>query len=862
MISLDRVQRLRSRFVRGITQAWLLAFSLLALPCAAEDVVRPTADELAIRDRFVQAKLLGVQRPAPGEIELEPLGDDSGIRFGTSGHSLRLNKNWDDQPLRIGQKRYTSGLYMHANARVRVRLPGPGDRFTATVGVDSSHDYLGAGSIICAVYVGDRRVYQSNTLRTNGRGIEEKGLIDVDLAGAKEFILEITDAGDGIAHDFAALCDARVALTNGNVLWLPGPLTGDFDPSLPFSFLYDGQPFNEILSKWTVAHDEQQLDGNRVRRTDSYTDPGTGLVVRCISVTYADFPTVEWTVYFTNNGTSDTPILSDVQGIDVKLARGAPGNFDLQYQRGSTATPDELEPFSEELRSGMKKRLSPADGRPSSEYLPYFNLDWGGAGTIFALGWPGQWAVTFERTDERSLGLVGGQELTRFRLRPGETVRTPLCVLQFWLGEKTRAQNIWRRWMLAHNVPRPNGIPLEPIWSASSAAQTAEMMLANEQNQIEFIDKYLEHGLKFDYWWMDYAWHYYQGNDIRYEVDRERFPNGLRGITDHARKHRIKSIAWFEPEVCTTAFRVAQEHSEWILGEGHGLVNLGIPEAREWVTDQVYRVITSEGLDVFRSDFNFAPLKVWRDADSEDRQGITENKYVTGYLAFWDELLRRKPDLLIDACSSGGRRNDLETMRRAVPLWRSDYNNLGYVVFNYEIAPRSELASALQNQTYGLARWLPYFGTGIRDTDLYRFRSAMCPAIMTSWDPRRPLNYDRLKKATSQWRKVAPFYLGDFYPLTDYSQSESVWAAFQFHREDRQAGLIQVFRRAASPTTSAAFSFEAMDPAATYRVLDLDDQKATTATGQELLSGKFSITINDRPGSRLFVYERVGANND
>ena len=67
------------------------------------------------------------------------------------------------------------------------------------------------------------------------------------------------------------------------------------------------------------------------------------------------------------------------------------------------------------------------------------------------------------------------------------------------------------------------------------------------------------------------------------------------------------------------------------------------------------------------------PLSFWRDNDAEDRQGITEIRHVEGYLAYWDELRRRHPEMLIDTCASGGRRNDLETLRRAVPLLRSDF---------------------------------------------------------------------------------------------------------------------------------------------------------------------------------------------
>ena len=60
------------------------------------------------------------------------------------------------------------------------------------------------------------------------------------------------------------------------------------------------------------------------------------------------------------------------------------------------------------------------------------------------------------------------------------------------------------------------------------------------------------------------------------------------------------------------------------------------------------------------------PLGFWRGNDPPDRQGITEIRHVEGLLAYWDELRRRHPEMPIDTCASGGRRNDLETLRRAV----------------------------------------------------------------------------------------------------------------------------------------------------------------------------------------------------
>ena len=63
-----------------------------------------------------------------------------------------------------------------------------------------------------------------------------------------------------------------------------------------------------------------------------------------------------------------------------------------------------------------------------------------------------------------------GQELTHFKLLPGEEVRTPLMVLQFWKGDRIRAQNVWRRWMLAHNLPRPGGKLPPPQFAAVQLA--------------------------------------------------------------------------------------------------------------------------------------------------------------------------------------------------------------------------------------------------------------------------------------------------------------------------------------------------------------------------------------------------------
>ena len=109
-----------------------------------------------------------------------------------------------------------------------------------------------------------------------------------------------------------------------------------------------------------------------------------------------------------------------------------------------------------------------------------------------------------------------------------------------------------------------------------------------------------------------------------------------------------------------------------------------------------------------------------------------------GYHAYWDALIDSNPWLWIDSCASGGRRNDLETMRRAVPL---HYTDVGYGDIPVK-----------QKQYREMFEWIPYFrshnmawdreyvektlGQEWTDNDDYTFEVAMAPAVtyMTWWD--------------------------------------------------------------------------------------------------------------------------------
>ena len=631
----------------------------------------------------------------------------------------------------------------------------------------------------------------------------------------------------------------------------------------PFSFNYDGKAAAGLLPSWAVRRTRRELDAQREEAMVSYTEPKTGLEVRCVAVRYRDFPTIEWTVYFKNTGAADTPLLENIQALDVHWERagGAAGEFLLHHEFGTfyPNSPADFMPQESVLGPGQTKRFIPSKGRACADVMPYFNLARSAtSGVIVVVGWPGAWAAEFARDDKTGVRVTAGQELTHLRLHPGEEIRTPLMVLQFWRGDWIAAQNTWRRWMIAYNLPRIGGQPPKPVFTASSSDQFDNMVKADEASQLFFIDRYREEKLAIDYWWMDAGWYVNNGRwqePVVWQADPKRFPHGLRAVTDHAHAAGIKTIVWFEPERVMPSNSLYTAHPEWLVANHISprlskLLYLGNPAAREWLTDLISGILTKEGIDVYRQDFNvLEPVELWRSNDPEDRQGITENHHITGYLEHFDELRRRHPGLVIDSCAGGGSRIDLESMRRSLPFWRSDY--CFDVVSN-------------QCQTYGLALWLPYFGTatGPRQFSRYELRSNLaCPLIGGSWDLRdRTLPYDVLRAAIGEWRGYADDYLGDFYPLTPASLGADVWLAWQFDRPEAGRGVIQAFRRDGSIYETARIRLRGLDAAAVYRLVDPDHPAVTRQfTGRELMEGGLELAIPTRPGSTVITYEKVPA---
>jgi len=784
-------------------------------------------------------------------------------------------------PIRLGEKTYAHGIGVNSHSVLRVSLTRPAEGFLADIGLDRNVDGT-AASVRFHVSVGGADVFSTEVLRPGA----PTQSIDVPLDGARELELTVDDGGDGRGWDQGDWADARVVLDDGTVLWLDDlarvadPFTG-----LPFSFVYDGRPSGELLSGWERSMTDEEIDTARRCRTLTLTDPQTGLQVRALCTIYTDTPGADWTVHFTNTGTADTPVIEQIQALDTTVRLGIDAQAALHRLRGSSCAVDDWLPFDDAIPVGKRVEFAPADGKSSLGASPFFSVSWGGGGVVTAVGWSGQWAASVENATD-GLRLRAGIQKVHLRLRPGETIRGPRVLQLHWRrpdfsratqASRTRLKpglqpatedpwrpyNLFRRTMLAHVVPKVDGKTVTPPIVQMSTS-FYELNDGTEANVLSHLDAIK--GLGFEFFWLDAYWtrggfpagmgNY--GFPLSRVEPPDRFPNGLRPIGDAAHEEGMGFLVWFEPERVAAGTEIAREHPEWVIspdGSGGGLLNLGLPEARRYLTDYLITAIRRYRITCLRIDFNIGPLPYWRHLDQQDpdRVGMAEIRYVEGLYRMWDDILAACPDLFIDNCASGGMRIDLETCSRSLPLWRTDATIAPLFGHDFD-------QSALQNQvmTAGLSRYVPFSTSGQMGATPYQFRSGFNAGISFAEDC-RPADYPReqLRDAIAEGKRLRKYYFGDLYVLSDVSTDPAAWCVLQYDRPEEQDGMVIAFRRHKSPYASYECDLHGIDPSAHYAVTVSADYTPPTPRrmdGDRLQ--RLTVDIADRPGSVVVEYRR------
>lgn len=543
----------------------------------------------------------------------------------------------------------------------------------------------------------------------------------------------------------------------------------------------------------------------------------------------------------------------------------------LDLLRGSPCAPIDFEAYSERVAPGSSATLSTPSGRSSNEVSPFIeaNVD-AETGWFFAIGWTGRWSAEFTNA-EGALGVQIGMLKTGFQLKPYESLLQPSVLFATRTGQTRSAfKTIVHRFMIAHNAPRDaEGAVQAPIvaLTAGGGNKTPQMML-------DVLNYGLKNKLDFDVFWVDAGWYGAPHEDEHYSncgpnwykyvgdwrVNTTTHPTGdLLPIANALHESGKRFLLWFEPERIHGDTPIAKVDP---FNKHHGLGYYGDPRSFDYIEKTIFGVIEKHHIDVYRQDFNMDPAGAWDAIDAQEganRVGVAEAKHVEGLYRFLDDMRARFPWIMQENCASGGRRIDLEMVKRAHSYCRSDY---------YIGQKEGDTCFTLgQNMTHNLTPYLPFQGgetNCVPNFDDYGFMSvASSGTVFTPTDldggiVKREFSAEEtawFKKMLGWAHRLKKYYMGDFYQLTgDATATDDAWCAWSCDLPQEGEGFAIAFRRAKSDVASMTFPLPAIDPNAKYE-LEFFDGTKQTVEGAALAEWKVEL-----PTARSFalvVYKKL-----
>ena len=559
----------------------------------------------------------------------------------------------------------------------------------------------------------------------------------------------------------------------------------------------------------------------------------------------------------TNTGTTNSEQITEPRTLDAIL----PCKNELLFHtlHGDDNSKESFMPVDKSIAIGESVVLTPSGGRSSSTTaFPFMDFTIDGKVLLLAIGWSGKWKCIIARNEE-SVHITVGLAYADFFLYPNESVELPSVFLLEGKEEESApdVRRRFRKLLLTDMNPLPKGkklpVAIHPFdryhqgdFSETWKTEEGQLNALAVANKIGGIDTY----------WLDAIW-FAQGlpHGVGNYTFHEGFPDGLKFLSDAVLESEKELLVWFEPEKICSESDVFNLHPEFLLvcetDEKHYLYNLGDEEAYAWIYRLLSAFIRINGIHHFCHNFNILPLPYWTENDEENRLGICEMKYIVGLYRLWDDLKAEFPDLYIGNCANGGRRIDLESIKRTVPLSRSE-------ISCRPITKAHPTDVWNQNQLLSLSEYLPYHSSCAWEPRANIMRSSATEGVACIF-PVTDTEFDIVKAdvATRETKMLQSYWDGDFYALEKPTLDENVFIAYQLAKDD--CGYAAIFRRESCEESSYELRLKNIDLEVNYRVTVTDEnyiQKTQNIRGAILFKG-FDVNLPLPRTSAIVTYQKI-----
>ena len=505
-----------------------------------------------------------------------------------------------------------------------------------------------------------------------------------------------------------------------------------------------------------------------------------------------------------------------------------------------------------------------------------------------ALEWAGTNCRRVRRNwDGKVAEVFAGVDMTTgpYTLDPGVTFTTPKAILVWSEQGRGEVSREFHRW--AHRHLMPHGYDLHPVllnsWEGSYFSFT-------EQTLLDMMDGVKEMGGEM--FVLDDGW-FGRGKYARDEVNKataglgdwcvntNKLPRGLGWLADEAGRRGLKFGLWVEPEMANTNSWLYEAHPDWVLREsgrplvcGRGksqvVLDFANPAVRDNLfgqLDAVYAAIPS--LAYVKWDCN---ANIWNPGSSylaADRQPNLWYDYAMGYNALMARFQAKRPQIMVQACASGGGRMDFGSLRYADEFWPSDCTDPYRRIFIQwgcsQFYPASAMACHVTaSPNHQTKRVMPL---------KYRFDVAMTGRLGFELHPKdmKPEEIAFAKAAVADYKRIRPVVqCGDLYRLV--SPYERPLAALMYVREQEtgngEQGTVDAIVFALGlkidGERTETLHLRGLDPEATYSIKEIncgerlhlarreENNASQSATGRDLMELGLAVTLFGNYDSAVF----------
>lgn len=414
-----------------------------------------------------------------------------------------------------------------------------------------------------------------------------------------------------------------------------------------------------------------------------YRVPAASLLIRRSYACYSGGAVIEtWTTY--QNQRARAIALGTLNNYALKVENGRFG-----WITGMDATEQDGGPFrraESDFDDGQATDLGSAD-HSAEHVLPWFQIVAEDQHFFGGILWSGSWRLHVVREGDTMNVQIGLPPFST-SLGAGGSLETPHAIFGITTRAVPEVSMALRGFVdrgLRHGRPMSSYVTYNTWYSygtfVDEASLLAEMDMAAGVGVEQFV---VDAG-----WWShinsddsgDFARSW--GN---WEVDPDRFPDGLGALSDHAHELGMKFGVWVEPErVDFNTVGLPGLAEERFLAMSGGYYSPGVPNAeaqsaqicladgaaRQWLLGKLVAFLDEVHPDYLKWDNNF-----WLNCDRPTHgHGVEDGNFahMRGLQLVRQELRDRYPDLQVEECSSGGRRLSLGTLALSDAAWLDDH---------------------------------------------------------------------------------------------------------------------------------------------------------------------------------------------